>query len=72
LFNAKLAIVIVVDLGYEPWCVQTKDFTIVFFFSAKHTAIRSTNKDLLARNQDIAVEWSDMSIRELLWSKLML
>ena len=31
------------------------------WFSAKHTTLRSMNKDWLVRNQDNVSEWSDMS-----------
>ena len=36
-------------------------------FSAKHAALRRTDKDWLARNQDNVFEWGDMSIRGLLF-----
>ena len=35
--------------------------------SAKHTALRRKRKEWLARNQDNVSEWSDMSIRRLLF-----
>jgi hypothetical protein len=36
-------------------------------FSAKHAALRRKGKNWLARNQDNVSEWSDMSIRGLLF-----
>jgi hypothetical protein len=47
---------------------QTKDYKIgMSCFSAKHVALRRQSKDWLARNQNNVSEWSDMSIRELLF-----
>jgi hypothetical protein len=47
---------------------QTKDYDIgICCFSAKHAALRSKNKDWLARNQNNVSEWSDMSIHGLLF-----
>ena len=57
-----------VDCGFEPRSGQTKDYDIVICcFSAKHAASRRKSKDWLAQNQDNISEWSDMSIRELLF-----
>ena len=57
-----------VDDGFEPRSGQTKDYKIgICFFSAKHTALRRKSKDWLAQNQNNVSEWSDMSIRELLF-----
>ena len=57
-----------VDRGFEPRSCQTKDYKIgMCCFSAKHAALRSKSKDWLARNQNNASEWSDMSIRGLLF-----
>jgi hypothetical protein len=57
-----------VDLGFEPWSGQTKDYKIdICCFSAKHTALRSKSKDWFARNQNNVSEWGDMSIRGLLF-----
>ena len=57
-----------VDRGFEPRSGHTKDYKIhICCFSAKHTALRRKNKDWLARNQDNASEWNDMSIRGLLF-----
>ena len=39
----------------------------IYFFSAKHAALRRKSKDCLARNRDNVSEWGDMSIRELLF-----
>ena len=58
----------VVDCGFDPRSGQTKDFKIgICCFSAKHAALRRKSKDWLARNQNNVFEWSDMSIRELLF-----
>ena len=59
----------VVDLVFErPRSDQTKDYEIgICCFSAKHAALRSKSKDWLARNQNNASEWSDMSTRGLLF-----
>jgi len=59
----------VVDLVFErPRSGQTKDYEIgICCFSAKHAALRSKSKDWLARNQNNASEWSDMSTRGLLF-----
>ena len=55
-----------VDLGFEPRSGQSKDYKIgICCFSAKYEALRSKSKDWLARNQNN--EWSDMSIRGLLF-----
>ena len=57
-----------VDRGLDPRSGQTKDFKIgICCFSAKHAALRRKSKDWLARNQNNVIEWSDMSIRELLF-----
>ena len=57
-----------VDDGFEPRSGQTKDYKIgICCFSAKHTALRRKSKDWLAQNQNNVSEWSDMSIRELLF-----
>ena len=57
-----------VDRGFELRSGQTKDYTIgICCFSAKHAAIRRKSKDWLARNQSNVSEWSDMSIRGLLF-----
>ena len=56
----------VIHRGFEPRSGQTKDYTIgICCFSAKHAALKSKSKDLLARNQDNVSEWGDMSIRVL-------
>ena len=56
----------------RPWVRarsgQTKEYKIgICCFSAKHAALRKKSKDWLARNQDNVSEWSDMSIRGLLF-----
>jgi hypothetical protein len=57
-----------VDRGFEPRSVQTKDYKVgICCFSDKHTALRRKNKCSLARNQDSASEWGDMSIVGLLF-----
>jgi hypothetical protein len=57
-----------VDRGFEPRSGQTKDYKIgICCFSARHAALRRKSKDWLARNQNNASEWGDMSIRELLF-----
>jgi hypothetical protein len=54
-----------VDHGFETRWGQTKDYKIgICCFSA---ALRSKSKDWLARNQNNATEWGDMSIRGLLF-----
>ena len=58
----------VVDRGFEPRSGQTKDYTIdICCFSAKHAALRRKSKYWLGRNQNYVLEWSDMSIRGLLF-----
>jgi hypothetical protein len=58
----------VVDRELEPWSGQTKDYKIgICCFSTKEAALRSKNKDWLARNQNDVSEWDDMSIRGLLF-----
>ena len=57
-----------VDCGFEPWSGQTKEYKIgICCFSAKHAAFRRKSKDWLARNQDNASKWGDMSTRGLLF-----
>jgi hypothetical protein len=47
---------------------QTKDYKIgMCCFSAKHAALRRKSKGWLSRNQNNVSEWSDMSIRRLLF-----
>jgi hypothetical protein len=38
----------------------------IYYFSAKHAAFKSKNKDWLAWHQDNSSQWSNMSIRRLL------
>ena len=57
-----------VDREFEPRLGQTKDYEIgICCFSSKHAALRRKSKHWLARNQDNVSEWSDMSIRGLLF-----
>jgi hypothetical protein len=57
-----------VDRGYEHRSGQTKDNKIgICCFSAKHAALRRKSKYWLGRNQNNVSEWSDMSIRGLLF-----
>ena len=58
----------VVDPGFEFRLGQTKDYKIgICCCSSEHTALRRKSKDWLALNQDNVSEWSDMSIRTLLF-----
>ena len=57
-----------VDRGFEPRSGQTKDYKIgICCFSARYAALRRKSKDWLDRNQNNVSEWSDMSIRGLLF-----
>ena len=57
-----------VDRGFELRSIQTKDYKIcICCFSSKHAALRSKSKDGLARNENNVSEWSDTSIRGLLF-----
>jgi len=57
-----------VDRGFEHRSHQTNDYeTGICCFSAKHAALRSKSNDWLARNQNNVSEWSNMSIRGLLF-----
>ena len=57
-----------VDRWFELRLGQTKDYNIgVCCFSAKHETLRGKSKDWLAWNQNNVSEWSDMSIRGLLF-----
>jgi len=43
-----------VDCGFKPRSGQTKDYEIgIYYFSAKHAALRRKSNDWLARNGDI-------------------
>jgi hypothetical protein len=58
----------VVDHVFEPRSGQTKDYKIgMCCFSAKRTSLRKKSKDWSTLNQDNVSEWSDMSIRGLLF-----
>jgi hypothetical protein len=57
-----------VDRGFEPRSVQTKDYKIgTCYFSARHAALRRKDKDWLARIQNNVSEWSDMSTPGMLY-----
>ena len=57
-----------VDRGFEPRSVQTKDFKIgICCFSDRHAALRRKSDDWLARNSNNVSEWNDMSTRGLLF-----
>ena len=58
----------VVDRGFEPRLDQAKDYEIgICCSSAKHAALKSKGKELLARTQDNMSECSDMAINGLLF-----
>jgi hypothetical protein len=57
-----------VDRWFEFRSRQTKGYKIgIYCFSAKHAALRKKSKDWLAQNQNNISEWSDMSVRGLLF-----
>ena len=57
-----------VDRGFKPRSGQTKDYKIgICYFSAKHAPLRRKSKNWLAWNHNNVSEWSDMSIRVLLF-----
>jgi hypothetical protein len=57
-----------VDREFDPGLVKPETIKFgICCFSAKYTALRSKSKDWLARNQDNVSEWSDMSVRGLLF-----
>jgi hypothetical protein len=59
---------IVVDHGFKPQSIQTKDYEIgICCFSAKHVTLRRKRKDWMAWNQDNVSGCSDMSISGLLF-----
>jgi hypothetical protein len=58
----------VVNRGFKPRSVQTKDYKIgICCFSAKHAALRIKSKDGSARNQNNVSKWCNMSTRGLLF-----
>jgi hypothetical protein len=58
----------VVDRGFEPWSDHTKDYKIgICWFSAKHAALLRKSEYRLALSKNNVSEWSDMSIRRLLF-----
>jgi hypothetical protein len=61
-----------VDRGFKLRSGQTKDYAIyICRLSAKHSALRSKNKDCDCLNQDNMSEWSDMSTYGLLNSRFL-
>ena len=57
-----------VDCGFEHRSGQNKDYKIgICCFSTKHAALRRKSKEWLVQNQDNVSEWSDMSLRRLLF-----
>jgi hypothetical protein len=59
---------ILVDRGFEPRSVKTKDYKIgICCFTAKHKGLRRKDKDWLARNQNNVSEWRDTSTCRLLF-----
>ena len=55
-------------LASSPGHVKPKIIKLVIcYFSAMHAELRRRSKNWLARNQDNVFEWSDMSIRGLLF-----
>jgi hypothetical protein len=62
-------------MGSSPNRIKPKkDYKIgICYFSAKHAALRRKSKDWSAWNRDNVSEWSDMSIRGLLfqWASAM-
>ena len=52
---------------YNHKRVKPKTNMCIGCFPTKHAALRSKNKDWFAWNQDNVSEWSDISIRGLLW-----
>jgi hypothetical protein len=58
----SMFVLIAVDCGFQPGSGQTKDYKIgIFTFSAKHTALRSKNKNWLSRNQNNVSESREMT-----------
>ena len=58
----------VVDHGFAPRSSQTKDYKIgTCCLSANHAALRRKSKDWSTQNQDNVSEWSNMSIRVLMF-----
>ena len=56
------------DSEFESRSGKTKDYKIgICCFSAKHAALLRKSKVWLARNHDHESDWTDMSIRVLLF-----
>ena len=54
--------------GSSPDRVKHKEYKIgIYYFSTKHAELRNKSKGWLAQNQYNVSEWSDMSIRGLLF-----
>ena len=59
---------VTLDLGFEPRLSQTRDnVSGIYWFPAKHGALRSKSKDWLSRNQYNVSGWSNISTRRLLF-----
>jgi hypothetical protein len=57
-----------VDRGFESRSGQANNYKIgICCFFAKNAALRRKSKDWVARKQNNVLEWSDMSIRSLLF-----
>ena len=57
----------VIYCGFEPQSCQSKDYKMsICCFHARHNALRNKSTDRLAQNQDNVLEWSDVSICNLL------
>ena len=58
----------VVDRGFWPRSGKTKDYKFdICCFSTKRAVLRNKSKDWLDRNRNNVFEWSDMSMRGLLF-----
>ena len=54
--------------GFELRSGKTKHYKIgIVCFFVKHASLRSRSKDWLVRNQNNVSEWSEISIRDLLF-----
>jgi hypothetical protein len=58
----------VIDRGFESRSCQTKDYKSgICCFSDKHAVLKIKSKHGMARNQDNASMWSNMSTRGLVF-----
>ena len=57
----------VVDCGFEPQSVKTKDYIICNCCFSTHTVLRRKSNDWWARNQNNVSEWNDRSTHRLLF-----